>query len=147
MTQIEREIVEMVIQETGAHHTQVKLETRLLHDLGMDGDDAVEFFEAIHERYGTDISALDTQWHLYFGGEAGCLAGISIVPGMLIGGALGLWLGWPVWATAILAGVIGIALIVPIAKLQGPPKQKPVTVAAVAAAVEAGAWPWLEVEA
>ena len=44
-------------------------ETRLLHDLGIDGDDAIEFLEQYSEKFHVDISNMN--FDSYFGPEAG----------------------------------------------------------------------------
>jgi acyl carrier protein len=44
-------------------------DTRLLHDLGMDGTDAVEFMEAFSEEFNVDMSEFKFDRH--FGPECG----------------------------------------------------------------------------
>jgi hypothetical protein len=36
--------------------------SRLSQHLGIEGDDAVEFFVAVQEKFGTDLTALHQQW-------------------------------------------------------------------------------------
>ena len=59
--------------------------TMLSHDLGMEGDDAVEFFENFGKKFAVDLRPLDRDWHLYFGQEGGGLklALFVIVPTLL----------------------------------------------------------------
>ena len=54
--QAEPEILKLVVEQTGVIPVKVKSSSRLLHDLGMDGADAVDFFNAVQERFGTDLT-------------------------------------------------------------------------------------------
>ena len=110
----------------------------------MDADDAVEFFEAVRERFGTDLSALDREWRAYFGDEGGGFTGFALLPGMGVGGLLGWWLGlsWG-WGFALAVG-IGIGSLWVLATKPGARNEAPVTVSDLVAAVEAGAWPALD---
>ena len=61
---------------------QVTPRTRLLHDLGIDGDDAVEILTDFSKRFGVDLSSLPFQRH--FGSELG--AGIRWLVRKVLGG-------------------------------------------------------------
>jgi hypothetical protein len=50
---------------------EIGLDRSLNLDLGMDGDDAVEFFEAFAEKFGVDLTELGEEWSRYFGPEGG----------------------------------------------------------------------------
>ena len=45
-------------------------ETRIGHDLGVDGDDGVEFMQAFAVHFGVDLADFERSQH--FGPEAGC---------------------------------------------------------------------------
>ena len=60
---------EFVSKEIGVPSARIKPETRLLHDLGVDGDDAGDLFEHFSARFHVDISAF--QFSRHFGPEAG----------------------------------------------------------------------------
>ena len=66
---IEAEIVGLIAHERGLPSHKVTLSSRLLHDLGMDGDDAVEFFREFEERYDADLATLYEHWDRHFGPE------------------------------------------------------------------------------
>jgi len=51
------EVIDLVADERGLPRQRVQLSHRLLQDLGMDGDDAVDFFNLVHERFGTDLTS------------------------------------------------------------------------------------------
>ena len=45
----------------------ISLESRLCEDLGMDGDDAWDFFQRFAREFGVDLSTM--QWRRHFGAE------------------------------------------------------------------------------
>jgi hypothetical protein len=69
MDEVLSEIIERVSEQTGVKPERLHASTRLLQDIGMDGDDAVEFFEDFGERYGVDLSPLYANWGRHFGPE------------------------------------------------------------------------------
>jgi len=50
------EVIDLLAHERGLTRDKFNPSDRLLHDLGMDGDDAVDFFNSVHERFGTDLT-------------------------------------------------------------------------------------------
>jgi hypothetical protein len=44
--------------ETGLDPARIRLDSRLLHDLGIDGEEAVVLFEKFSREFGVDITAL-----------------------------------------------------------------------------------------
>jgi hypothetical protein len=66
---IEAEVIDLIAHERGLPRHKVTLCSRLLHDLGMDGDDAVEFFQDFAKRYDADLTALYHHWDRHFGPE------------------------------------------------------------------------------
>ena len=64
-----QEIREFVSREIGVPVARLKPESRLLHDLGVDGDDAGDLFQHFSARFHVDISAF--QFARHFGPEAG----------------------------------------------------------------------------
>lgn len=68
MVSTEREIMVWLTEQEGLSPEKVHLGTRLGEDLGMDGDDAVEFFERFSRRYAVEMSPI--RWDEHFGPEA-----------------------------------------------------------------------------
>lgn len=142
MDETASEVVEMLANERGLSPAKINPSSRLLQDLGMDGDDAVDFFTSLQKRFGTDLSALQEKWSDHFGPEG--FSGwnvLVIMPAAIMGGV----------AAAILnlGAAGGVAITVALfavwfwaMKTWGTPdKMQPITVEQVIAAVEAGAWP------
>ncbi len=63
------EVKELVSKEFSVKVEKLLNQTRLSHDLGMDGDDAWEFIEVFSEYFQVDMA--DFEFRLYFGEEAG----------------------------------------------------------------------------
>ncbi|MEJ2591182.1 MAG: DUF1493 family protein [Candidatus Thiodiazotropha sp.] len=73
MNQLETDVIEFIAAESGTRKDQVGLNSTLLGDLGIDGDDARELLESFSERFGVDVSEFEWQWH--FRNEP-CIKGI-----------------------------------------------------------------------
>ena len=108
----------------------------------MDGDDAVDFFTTLQERFGTDLSALQETWSDHFGPEGFSWSnGLVIMPAALMGGVTAaiLKLG-AAGGVAITVALLGLWILA--MKTWGTSnKMQPITVEQVIAAVAAGAWP------
>jgi acyl carrier protein len=59
----------LLIEGQGVPERKVTPDARLLHDLGVDGEDAGEIFDALHDRFGTDFTELHSQWRIFFNTE------------------------------------------------------------------------------
>lgn len=112
--------------------------SRLQDDLGLDGDDAAEFFDWIADQFGTDLSHLQKKWRAYFSSESISFGMIGIMTvSVLAGGAI-----------AMATDLSGLWRILPMAAvmcighwcyLHWFPL-KAITVDEVVAAIERGAW-------
>jgi hypothetical protein len=69
MTELEQDIVVFIADETGTRKDRVRLSSRLAQDIGMDGDDAVEFFEKFGEKFHVDLTTLSDHWYDHFRSE------------------------------------------------------------------------------
>jgi hypothetical protein len=67
----------MLSDERGVRREEISLDKSVNFDLGMDGDDAVQFFEAFGERLSIDLTSLGEEWDLYFAPEGFSLFGTS----------------------------------------------------------------------
>jgi acyl carrier protein len=66
---IDHQLIGLISEQIGVPRGKITPSSRLLQDLGMDGDDAVEFFADFAERYGADLTPLYTHWDKHFGPE------------------------------------------------------------------------------
>ncbi len=139
------EVVEMLANERGVSPAKIDATSRLLQDLGMDGDDAVDFFISLQERFGTDLTTLHERWSDHFGPEGfSCWNGLVIMPAAVIGGVTAGLLDLGTTAGITIAVTL-LGLWIWVMKTWGPPDTlQPITVAQVIAAVEVGDWSRLD---
>jgi hypothetical protein len=64
---LNEEIIDFVKHELWEPKKGLSLDTSLLDDIRIDGDDAVEFFEKYSKRFKVDLSGI--RWNLHFGPE------------------------------------------------------------------------------
>jgi hypothetical protein len=80
MTELEKQITAFIVEETGVKRKRVELASRLAQDVGMDGDEAGEFFKKFCEKFHVDLTLLYDHWPQHFSPE-----GTGMTPGCLIG--------------------------------------------------------------
>jgi hypothetical protein len=135
---------ERVMQFTAQHwrirkSRSLTTDTRLAQDLGMDGDDAVEFFDEFQRAFGVDLVDLHMHWDQHFIPEGtltlGALIGIvlCITAGFWLRGAIGIL---PAWAWGLI--LIGIAAL--IHQRFARDDRLPVTLGDMAESVRVGRW-------
>src|SRR5690348_1284051 len=94
-------VEDRVIRFTAQHwpvRTNQKLtsDTRLAQELGIDGDDAVEFFEVFAQEFGVDLQELRMHWDQHFAPEgslslaAMVAIALCITAGFWLRGAIGI---------------------------------------------------------
>lgn len=71
MDALENRVIAFVARERGIRAAKISLTSRLNHDLGMDGDDAVEFFEKFGREFSVDLKPLGHAWDQHFVPEGG----------------------------------------------------------------------------
>jgi acyl carrier protein len=104
---IEERVYALVAKERGVKREKLTPNSTLSHDLGMEGDDAVEFFEKFAKEFSVDLKRLGEDWKAYFSAEGMGLGGLLllVVPSALCAVILGLaFASLPAW----LCGTIGI---------------------------------------
>ena len=113
--------------------------TRLAQDLGMDGDDAAEFFEKFSQEFAVDLQDLRVHWNQHFAPEGalslGAMAAIvlCITAGFWLRDAIGIL---PAWAW----GIALVALAALIHHRLGKDKMNPVTIGDLVDSVRLGRW-------
>jgi acyl carrier protein len=139
---VEAEVIDLLAEERGLLRDNILLNSRLLQDLGMDGDDAIDFFLEINKRFGTDLAPLYERWTDHFGPEGvSCWISLLAIPATALGvfAAASLDLSnW--WAGGLALTFLGLLLWA--FNKRGPRDHMvPITVGSVIEAVEAGEWP------
>jgi Protein of unknown function (DUF1493) len=72
-------VLALVSWATGVGLEKLQPATTLSGDLGMEGDDAVEFFKKFGTKFAVDLSDLHRDWKFYFSPE-----GVPLVTGLLV---------------------------------------------------------------
>ena len=144
MTELASYILQFVAEETGCNPSRLSLDSRLLHDLGMDGDDANEFFQKFEKTYKVDLAPLYQQWDQYFGPEPSFssvpLGGmIAIVAAVLLGDVLNrIYNPIPGWAWMI--ALLAAATVVHAKFFTEPVNLKPITIRELVDAASRHTW-------
>jgi acyl carrier protein len=77
---IQDAVFALIREERQCKPHQIALDKSLNFDLGMDGEDAVEFFQAFAKKFSVDMTELGEEWNLYFSPEGfdlfGALGGL-----------------------------------------------------------------------
>lgn len=114
-------------------------ETRLAQDLEMDGDDALEFFDAFQRDFGVDLEDLHMHWDQHFSPEGTLSLGalvtivLCITAGFWLHGAIGIL---PAWGWGLL--LIAIAALIHYRFTKDG--RLPVTLGDMAESVRVGRW-------
>jgi hypothetical protein len=144
VTELEKHIIALVVKETGTEGKSVDLTSRLSHDIGMDGDDAVEFFEKFGEQFHVDLNALGNHWHQHFVSEGTLgVPCLSLVVGMGAAVLVGVLLPAAVRWNRAGAAALAIALIAVTGWVFSSTarfKKAPVTVQDLVDAATSGKW-------
>lgn len=138
---IEAEIIQLVADERGLPRQNIQLSDRLLQDLGMDGDDAVDFFISVRERFGTDLTHLREHWSEHFSSEGtGCWGALVVIPLGIIGGLIAIFTRSKVWGAVVALALFAILVWMMHLRRPGEALVR-ITVGDVVAAAETGTWP------
>lgn len=104
--------IKQLLAQQGVRKEHLSFTSRLRHNLGLEGDDAVEFFSTLATRFGTDLTVLEEDWSSYFGPD-----GLSIEPVAVIAACVAI-----IGAVAMLAGLPGVGAIALAAAVIGVPR-------------------------
>jgi acyl carrier protein len=138
---IETEVIRLLAANCGVTPEKVRLSDRLQQDLGMDGDDAVEFFDSLHERFGTDLNHLYEHWSKHFGPEAPSLWIVLAIVAASFGGAMiASSADLSKFSLAMMVIALFVAFFWAIRRWAQQSRKAPVTVDDVVTAVRRGKW-------
>jgi acyl carrier protein len=144
MTELEERIIEFTAEERGMKREDVELSSSLSDDLGMDGDDAVEFFEKFGKTFSVDLELLWQHWHRHFGPEFSGLslgAIVLVVACVVLGDLLHrAFHRIPGWAAMIALIVVAVYAYNRFFADRNPDGVIPTTVQDLVDAAKAGKW-------
>lgn len=141
---LEDRVIEFTANRIPAAAGRVTLDSRLLQDLGLDGEDAMEFFEAYDDEFDVDLSVLIEQnWKRHFGAVGGVRWGI--VAGFFVCFVISeilerLMRAVPQWMTYLLLILIWAGLMQFWPFGARPPELVPITVRDLVEAARAREW-------
>lgn len=139
-------IIDLLREEHGLAAVKLHPSARLAHDLGVDGDDVSDLLQCLHERFGTDFSALDEQWTEFFHHEGASPWSILIGLALMIPStAITVWIAAMFKLSTSVVGVFGVAIFfalwIGLGWLLPKKRMRPVTIDGLADIVQTGAWP------
>ena len=105
---VEEQILAFTAKLLGTKKDDLSWNSRLLQDLGMDGDDAVEFFKQFGQKFNVNLEDLYAHWHKYFSPEGSPIIFFGmllvllmcIAAGFLLRDRLGILPSWG-WGVAL----------------------------------------------
>ena len=135
----------LLTEKHGVPASDVKNEARIVHDLGVDGDDVAELLNDLQAAFGTDLSALAEQWPTFFNTEGASPLAILIgIPAIILCGSVAgvviALLQWPKFLALVLALAFFVGGGWAWSRWIGKGLQ-PVTVGGLVEIVQAGKWP------
>jgi acyl carrier protein len=146
MTELEERIIALVVEERGSEGLRIDLDSSLAQDLGMDGDDAVEFFGKFGKEFRVDLTALGGHWNQHFASE-GCLGGpplgcvVVVVAAALAGGLLHMAVARiPAWPSIIALIAVFGWMCRKFFNYYEPEEKIPITVQDLVDAAASGKW-------
>jgi hypothetical protein len=83
MTDVEERTINLIVEVTGIQRKRIQLSSRLVDDIGMDGDDAIDFFEKFGQNLHVDLDVLYEHWdnHFFPEGFGGMSVGYLVIIG------------------------------------------------------------------
>ena len=114
MDALEEAVYAAVAEERGIRRNKLRPTTRLNRDLGMEGDDAVEFFDAFSQQFRVDLRQLGEGWHIYFAPEGTpplVVALVAIPPAFIVYIAAKMVPRFPTWALFVGALVLWLVVL------------------------------------
>lgn len=147
----EQEVIELLARFSSWESREISPELSLFHDLGMDGADASDFFEAFSQQFSVDLSSLYLDWNRYFKPDGWTTkdvfkttSGIFLIgiPVVIMTSAFGL----PQWASNILGLLALLVWLIPLRAWPWKPQiVLPISVRDLVLAATSRRWPLDEV--
>jgi Protein of unknown function (DUF1493) len=150
MHDLQQRVTDLIVDQMQCRENEVQLSTSLADDIGMEGDDADEFFAKFAEEFPGDYSELGRHWHRHFHPEGGL---VSFPPelfvvsgaGALAGIALHSFFSWiPGWLAITGCLVVFLVADMKFYAWRHPntdPPMRTITVQNLVDAAASGRWP------
>jgi hypothetical protein len=144
MTDVEERTINLIVEVTGIQRKRVQLSSRLVDDIGMDGDDAIDSFKKFGQSLHVDLDVLYEHWdnHFFPEGFGGMSIGylVIIVASVIVGGLVHAAVSRiPVWLAMM--GVMVLSFwICGKFFVEHQPAKTPITVQDLVAAASSGKW-------
>jgi hypothetical protein len=99
----------LVTEDRGVRRSKLTPSTTLSYDLGLEGDDAVEFFENFRQEFSVDLEPLEEDWDRYFSAEG--VSPLLVIPGVIVAFVFAeLFRQVPEWLSLLLGFVLGTVI-------------------------------------
>lgn len=139
----EKRVLALVAQESGQNPQSLTPDTTLAEDLGIQGDDAIGFFEVFRTEFAADLSDLQRDWRLYFGREekslwAGIVMGLVAMAGCAALTYFEPKVPWYVWGGLTFAG--WLAALAVWARRRSAVRSPQITIQDLVDTARAGRW-------
>jgi acyl carrier protein len=129
----------LVAEDRGVKRSKLTPDTTLSYDLGLEGDDAVEFFQNFRQEFSVDLERLEADWDRYFSAEG--FSPVAFIPGV-IGAVLlaQLFRHVPEWLSLFLGFVLGTVIFFGVLWLFRKKHEPQITIQDLIDCAEAGKW-------
>jgi len=129
----------LVAEDRGVNRSTLTPGTTLSYDLGLEGDDAVEFFENFGKEFSVDLEQLREDWNRYFSAEG--LSPVAFIPGAIVSVLLAkLFPRVTEWLSLLLGFVLGTILFFGALWLFRKKHEPQITIQDLIDCAEAGKW-------
>ncbi len=148
--ELEWRVKQLVAENRGVDVDELERGFSLRTDLGMDGDDALEFFGKFGEEFGVDLSELRAGWPFFFGPE-GIFLSLSMKLALAVSVSAGVleWLLFPHFSSLVAFVTVGGLFVVILVAIEiagrvnrgGPrPAMQEITIGELIDAARSGEW-------
>jgi hypothetical protein len=140
---IQDRVFTFVVEHTGIRRETLAPNTTLGGGIGLDGDDAVEFFEAFRREFAVEITDLQLFWDRYFAPEGMTLITgfLFVIPGLVLAVLFThLFPRLPDWSSFVLAYVFWFVCLFCLGKRWNNTRAPQITIQDLIDSAKSGRW-------
>ena len=109
-TAIEDRVYALLVKELGVKRSKLTPSTTLSRDLGLEGDDAVEFLKNFEKEFSADLKLLRENWNSYFSSES--VSPVAYIPCVIATILFAIVFPQsPPWLSVLLGLLLGFAVL------------------------------------